>query len=134
MQNNPIFLLEDDLEMSRMYERAFHLAGHEVVLARDGAEAVKMLNEVPATPKAIILDIMVPKINGLELLHGLRDDPRFKETPIAVLTNSFYKDDADRFLAAGADIYLVKIEHQIKEVVEKIEMLIKTRHADAVKV
>jgi len=122
-----IFIAEDSVEVARMYERAFTLKGHEIVLAHDGQQALEMLQKDPETPAAVVLDIMMPHMNGLELIRHLRQDERFKQVPIAVLTNSFYKEDAERFLTAGADLYLIKIDNQSSEVVEKIEALITSK-------
>ncbi len=123
-KSEKIFLVEDNLEVSRMYERAFRLRGHEVGLAYDGETALEQIKASEPTPDAIILDVMIPHMNGIELLKELRKDERFAKVPVAILTNSFHKSDADQFLALGADLYLVKIEHQSKQVVEQIEALI----------
>ncbi len=119
-----IFIAEDNLEVSRMYERAFRLNGHEVALAYDGESARRDLLAMEETPVAILLDINMPHMNGLDLMLAIRENPRFKDVPIVVLTNSFYKEDEERFLSAGADLYLIKIEHQVKDVVSKVEALI----------
>jgi DNA-binding response OmpR family regulator len=124
MDKATIFLLEDNVEISRMYERAFRLSGHEVFLASDGAKALSDLLAMKTPPEAVILDIMVPKLNGLEVLKKLRATDSFKGVPIIVLTNSFYKDDADRFLSAGADLYLIKSDNQIKDIIDKVESLV----------
>ena len=119
-----IFIAEDNLEVSRMYERAFRLNGHEVALAYDGELAQRGLLAMEETPAAILLDINMPHMNGLDLMLAIREISRFKDVPIVVLTNSFYKEDQERFLSAGADLYLIKIEHQVKDVVSKVEALI----------
>ena len=111
-----------------MYERAFRFSGHEVILAYDGEVALKELKNIKEVPAAIVLDIMMPHMNGLDLIINLRQDPRFKEVPMIVLTNSFHKEEADHFLSSGADLYLVKIEHPSNEVVEKVEDLITKGH------
>ncbi len=133
MQGHTIFLLEDNAEMSRMYERAFRLRGYQVILADDGVKALAALDAMKDKPSALILDIMVPKMNGLDLMRDLRSKEIFKDVPIVVLTNSFYHDDSARFLDAGADLYLVKIEHQIKEVTEKVEALIHNGRSSSAK-
>ena len=119
-----VFLVEDNLEISRMYERAFRLHGHQVEIAYDGETALEKIKAADPVPNAIVLDVMIPHMNGADLLRELRADPRLAKVPVAILTNSFHKDDADQFFALGADLYLVKIEHQSKQVVEQIEALI----------
>jgi DNA-binding response OmpR family regulator len=123
-QRQRVFLVEDNLEISRMYERAFRLHGHEIEIAYDGESALKQLEGSETIPDAIIMDVMIPHMNGADLLQKLRSNPRFSGVSIAILTNSFHKEDADHFLELGADLYLVKIEHQSKHVVAQIEALI----------
>lgn len=123
-QSKKIFLVEDNMEVSRMYERAFRLHGHELDLVYDGETALEKIKASDPVPEAIILDVMIPHMNGARLLEEIRKDPRLAKVPIAILTNSFHRDDANEFLALGADLYLVKIEHQSKQIVEKIEALI----------
>jgi DNA-binding response OmpR family regulator len=122
--NQKVFIVEDNLEMSRMYERAFRLHGYDIEIAYDGETALEKLETFEKVPDAIILDVMIPHMNGADVLRKLRSNPKFSGVSIAVLTNSFHKDDADHFLGLGADLYLVKIDHQSKQVVAQIEALI----------
>src|SRR3989338_6339279 len=122
--DNLIYLVEDDEYVSRMYERAFRHEGHQVVLFHDGESALKELLAAKNLPAAIILDIVLPQLNGLDVLLKLRAQERFAKVPIIMLTNSFRKEDSKRFLSSGADLYLVKIENQSKEVVKKVETLL----------
>ncbi len=110
-----------------MYERAFRLHGHDIEVTHDGATALQKLQSADSAPDAIVLDVLMPHMNGVELLKELRADPRFANVPVAILTNSFHKEDKEQFLAMGADLYLVKIEHQSKQIVAEIEALI-TKH------
>jgi DNA-binding response OmpR family regulator len=129
-----IFLIEDDLDVSRMYERAFRLYGYEIEIAHDGETALERLSQKDVLPDAIIMDVMVPFMDGFQLLERFRGDARLSKIPVAILTNSFHKEDEQRFLGLGAKLYMVKIEHQSKQVVEKVEQLIRehnTGHADA---
>lgn len=112
------------MEMSRMYERAFRLNKHEVALAYDGESAQSDLSTMEEVPAAILLDIGMPRINGFDLLLAIRKNPRYKDVPIVVLTNSFYTEDEERFLSAGATLYLIKIDSQPKDIVAKVEALI----------
>lgn len=121
-----ILLAEDDECLGRVYERAFRFASFDVELVRDGEETLQKLTTAKVLPDAIVMDIMMPKLNGFDLLVTLRNDSRYAAVPIVILTNSFVKHEAERFLSAGADLYFIKIEHQTKEVVEKIQELIKT--------
>ncbi len=80
-----ILIVEDDSGMFRMYERAFQLAGHQVELAADGQEGLAKIKESP--PELIFLDIMMPKVNGMEVLEKLKADPKTANIPVVMLTN-----------------------------------------------
>jgi DNA-binding response OmpR family regulator len=119
-----IFFVEDDEYLGRVYERAFRFAGYDVQLLQDGELAWKALQDSEQLPDIIIMDIMLPKVNGYDLLCALRKQNRFDTVPVAMLTNSFAEHDQEKFLSAGADLYMVKIENQTKDIVRQIEELI----------
>lgn len=112
-----IFIVEDDPLMIRMYERVFKLSGYEVELAFDGEEAIAKLNTIKEKPAVILLDIMMPKMNGLDVLKLIKKDAKLKDIPVIVLTNLAGKDDAKKGMDLGAISYLVKSEYEPKEVV-----------------
>jgi DNA-binding response OmpR family regulator len=119
-----IMLVEDDEYISRVYERAFRLSGHEIEIAADGEQGWRILSESPDLPAVIVVDIALPKISGTELLAKIRMDQRFSTVPVVVLTNSFSEDIEKKVLEAGAALYLLKIDHEPKSVVAQIEALI----------
>jgi len=124
MQPKKILIVEDSMEIARMYERAFRLNGFEVEMVHDGLDGLKALEGMQELPAAIVLDVVMPHMNGLDFILHVRANERYKAIPIAVLTNSFRKEDAQHFLSQGADLYLVKIETQSTEVVDKVKELI----------
>ncbi len=124
MKTKKVFLVEDNLEITRMYERAFRFNGHEVEIAYDGESALEKLKTGDTKPGVIVMDVMIPHMHGTQLLQEIRRDPNLADVPVAILTNSFHQEDKDQFMALGADLYLVKIENQSRQVVEKIEALI----------
>ena len=117
MTNNTVALLlvEDDDVAAEAVERAFRKAkiANPIVRARDGVEALAMLHDksVPPTvsrPHLILLDLKMPRMNGLTFLQELRNDPELKQTIVFVLTTSDSekdRDDAYKYLIAG---YIVK--------------------------
>ena len=123
-----IVIVEDNAELSRMYERVFRLQGYNVVVYDDGEKALQGLTsgELPA---AIIMDVIIPKMSGLDLLRNVRGDHRFDPVPILILTNSFVEANAQQFLSQGADLYLVKIEHEAADIVQNVETLIQKHTA-----
>lgn len=103
----PKILVVDD-EPDALEVLAFKLreAGYAVVLAKDGAEALEMArNELPSL---IVLDVMLPEIDGLDVCRILRRDPRFASTPILMLTARVEERDQALGLELGADEYLTK--------------------------
>jgi DNA-binding response OmpR family regulator len=119
-----VILVEDDQGVARMFERAFRLNGYTVELFEDGDMAWKHLSTVETLPTCVIMDVMMPKMSGIELVQHIRADVRFAGVTLVVLTNSLHKSDETAVLNLGADLYLVKIEHQAKQIVEKVEEVI----------
>ncbi|MFA5095354.1 MAG: response regulator [Candidatus Paceibacterota bacterium] len=122
-----IFIIDDDVFITRMYERIFRLENHEVLVAHDGEEAIKLLEVMNPPPDLIALDIMMPKMNGLDLLRKIRTYKELKEVPVVVLTNSFEKEHEKEFSELGVSLYLVKMENTPKEIVQKLEEVIKIK-------
>ncbi len=109
-----LVLVEDDALMIRMYEKAFSFEGHEVATATNGADGIKKIKEIK--PDLVLLDIMMPKMNGLEVLDKLKGDDETKDIPVVVLTNLASEKDAEAALTKGAVRYIIKSEQDPKEV------------------
>lgn len=120
-----LFIAEDDPLMSRMYERAFRLGGHDLTMAFDGEEALKVLPAMNPKPVLIMLDVMMPKMSGFDVLRKIKEDATLKGIPVILLTNLAGAQDAEKGLELGAVMYLVKSQYNPKQVVEKVEELIK---------
>ncbi len=120
-----ILLIEDDEYISRVYERAFRLGGHEIDIHADAESAWKKLSEESETPAAIVIDLQLPQMTGTELLAKIHADARLAHVPVAILTNSFNEDIEKQLLADGADLYLLKIDHEPKDIIAQIEGLIR---------
>jgi two-component system, response regulator len=103
---NPIVLVEDNEDDIVLTRRALarNKIGNPLVIARDGAEALELLlsaNGDSVNPAIILLDLQLPKVDGLSVLKRLRADPRTKLTPIVVLTSS----KAEQDVVAGYDLH-----------------------------
>ncbi len=122
-----IFIIDDDVFITRMYERIFHLENHEVEVAHDGEEAIKLLETMSPPPDLIALDVAMPKMNGLDLLKRIRALKELKDVPVVVLTNSFGKEHEKQFSELGASLYLVKMENTPREIVQKLEEIIQAK-------
>ncbi len=118
-------MAEDDPLMSRMYERAFRLGGHELAIAGDGEEAFDLLQKMEPKPVLALLDIMMPKISGFDVLRKMKADEKMKSIPVILLTNLAGAQDAEKGLELGAVMYLVKSQYNPRQVVEKVEEIIK---------
>ena len=121
-----LFIAEDDPLMSRMYERAFKLGGHELTVAHDGEEALEILQKMETKPVLILLDVMMPKMSGFDVLRKIKTDEKLKSVPVILLTNLAGQEDAEKGLELGAVLYLVKSQYDPKQVVEKVEEIIKS--------
>lgn len=95
-----ILLIEDETVVATIYQNHLRKAGYEVVVANDGAAGLQGLSE--HQPDAVLLDVMLPMLNGLEVLKKMRAQPEFARTPVFVLTSSFVPATIDKALTHGA--------------------------------
>jgi DNA-binding response OmpR family regulator len=119
-----LFIAEDDPLMSRMYERAFKMGGHDLTLAVDGEDALNQLEKLDPKPSVIMLDVMMPKMSGFDVLRKIKADEKLKSIPVILLTNLAGEADAQKGLELGAVLYLVKSEYDPKQVVAKVEEIV----------
>jgi len=119
-----ILIVEDDEKISRMYERMFRFDGFDIELAFNGLEAINKLKLSEILPSVILMDVSMPEMNGYTLLKEIKKEERFKNIPVAVLTNSFIRDFSQEFYELGADLYLVKLNQTSEGMVGKINNLI----------
>ena len=113
-----ILLIEDDSFLSGMYDTKLKLEGFDVVLAEDGAKGLELA--VSQGPDIILLDIILPKMDGFTALKHLKENMETKKIPVILMTNLGQKEDVERGIALGAQDYLVKAHFMPSEVVEKI--------------
>jgi CheY-like chemotaxis protein len=117
-----ILIAEDDALMSRLYQKIFTFEGYVVELAHDGQEALDKARSVK--PTLMLLDVMMPKMNGLEVLDKLKADPETKQIPVVMLTNLAGQQDAETALAKGAVKYIIKSEHEPKAVADMVKEIL----------
>lgn len=101
-----ILLVDDDALVLELYRKKLAQSGFEVRTAGDGLEAVKLLGTF--TPDFIVLDLMMPKLSGTDVLKFIRSKPALAKIPVAVLTNAFMSDQARAVNALGVDRAIVK--------------------------
>lgn len=117
--NKKILVIEDNKDLSTLLSDALKEGGFEVVNAFDGNEGLKMALE--DHPDFILLDIILPKMDGLIMLKKLRQDERGKNVPVMILTNL---SDTDKISSAMQDEvydFLVKDNWKLQDVVKKIK-------------
>ncbi len=119
-----ILLAEDDIQLVEMYKRKFQLEGFEVQIAEDGQQALDLLETF--TPDIAILDIMMPKVTGLEVLKEIRNNPNTKDMLVVMLTNLGSETTAEEIYKLGATEYIVKADMTPLEVSNKIKEILKT--------
>lgn len=116
-----ILIVDDEPNIVMTLEYTFKKNDFEVFIARDGEEALSILeNEIP---EAIILDIMMPKVDGYETLNTIRSDKRLQDCKVVFLTAKNKEDDIQKGLEMGVDAYITK-PFSLKNVVEKVNELI----------
>lgn len=109
-----ILIVEDDPLISRMYQKIFAFENYKVEMAADGQEGLAKARSTK--PSIILLDVMMPKMNGLEVLDHLKADAETKDIPVVILTNLSSKADAETAISKGAVKFIIKSEQDPKEV------------------
>jgi len=113
-----VLIAEDEELVSRLYQAGLKNSSFEVVIARDGQEALDKAREIK--PDLILLDFMMPKLNGIQVLEQLRTGAEFKHTKIIMMTNLSGDEDRELAKSKGADDYWVKRDVQPNELEKRI--------------
>ena len=114
-----ILLAEDDKLISNSLCDALKAAGYEPTPAYDGEEAVAKTKE--SIPDLILLDIMMPKLDGISVLWELKANPATATVPVIVLTNIGDVDTISKIVEAGATDYLLKSDQSVDEIIQKVK-------------
>lgn len=125
-ENNRTALLliaEDDQFYANLYKTKLEKEGFAVVISTNGSETLRLIEE--SKPNLIILDIVMPELDGFEVLKQLKSKPDFKNVPVIVLSNLGQQEDIDRALSLGAFRYIVKSNVSIHDMVESVEEALK---------
>lgn len=120
-----ILIAEDDLPLLNLYDKKFSEAGFEVIRAEDGGQAYDKALE--SNPDAIVLDIMMPVMNGFEVLKKLKKNSDTAEIPVVILSNYGEMPNITEGLMGGAVEYLIKVEHTPEEVVDVVKDAMSSR-------
>ena len=114
-----ILIIEDERGLAEMYKMKFEKEGYIVLTAGDGASGIKVAQE--ELPDLILLDIVMPGLDGFDVLRTLRGDPRTENLKIFVFSNLGQEDEIERGLQEGADKYLIKANLTPGQLLQKIE-------------
>jgi CheY-like chemotaxis protein len=132
-----ILIIEDDAFLAKAYQIKFSKESLPVSIAADGDEGLKSAKKEP--PDLILLDLMLPKMNGFEFLKLIKQDEqlktipvvvlsvlikqdeRLKSVPVVTLSNLGQKTDQEKALALGAAEYFIKTEHTLEDIIKRIK-------------
>lgn len=116
-----ILVVDDEEDLGRILKFALMAAGHEVLLACDGAEGLKQARE--GSPDLILLDLMLPKIDGYKVCRMLKFDDRYKGIPIVILSARTQEADKELAKDCGADLFITK-PYNLEEILKTIQTML----------
>lgn len=118
-----IFIVDDDISMINLYERIFRLNNIQAEVVIEADTVIEKLKSSDPKPNLIVLDVLMPKISGFELLKQIKQDPELKNIPVMILSNLSLggEDLTKKSMEMGAVGYLVKSENGPEELVEKLK-------------
>jgi CheY-like chemotaxis protein len=129
MEKQTIMVIEDDAFVMDIYQTKLSVEGFNVIGAENGMEALKKLEGGECHPDLILLDILMPYVNGLEVLERIKKDERLNKIPIILLTNLSQKEEIGQGIGLGANDYLIKSHFTPSEVLEKIRIFLPKQEA-----
>lgn len=123
MLKQRILIIEDDEILSKVIKKELDETDFETHQAFDGKAGLEMAGEI--RPSLILLDIMMPKMNGFEVLELLKNNPEVQDIPVFILTALDSDDDIKKGIELGAKDYIVKSQHAVTEIVGKVVQFLK---------
>lgn len=119
MNPKKILIVDDEATVIEALSDKLRAEGFDIDVARDGEEALSKVNQ--SNPDLILLDIIMPKLDGISVLKQLKQSPNTKNIPVIILTNLYDDQRMNEVLATGNTDYLIKVEHPISEVVAQVK-------------
>jgi len=119
MKKSKIIIIEDDEVLSIVMKEELKKVGFNVSLAPDGERGIELVRS--KKPDLVLLDLMLPKKSGFDVLKELKKDPNTKDIPVVILTVLSMDEHIQKALGAGAEDYFVKSQHTALELVEMIK-------------
>ena len=121
-QTKKIMIIEDDRFLSSLMKARLEKDSFVVLQAFDGEEAMSLLKQ--DTPSLVILDLIMPKITGFEVLQSISISPQLQKVPVVILSNLAQDSDIEKARQLGAKEYFVKVKVSIDDLVKKIKGLV----------
>jgi len=118
-----ILLVEDDPFLIEIYTTKFKEAGFSTKVIADGNMVLRRIKE--KEPDFVLLDIVLPNVDGWEILRAIKSDDKLKSMTVVILSNLSEKEDIEKGLKLRADKYLIKSHYTPSEVVEEIKKILK---------
>ena len=116
-----ILIIEDESALQKTLGEVLSQQGYEVLPALNGEVGLKLAQS--EKPDLILLDLVLPKIHGFDVLKKIKDNPETKEIPVIILTNLESMEDVKRAMELGATTYLVKANYSLEELTIKIKQV-----------
>jgi len=124
MSKIKIVLAEDDTTLSKYLKASFDEdGGFEVFTAMDGEEAIKIITS--KVPDMVLLDIIMPKKNGFEVLEAIKANAKTKKIPVIMLSNLSQEKDVEQAKELGANDFFVKVDFETSEIIAKVKAVMK---------
>ena len=124
-----ILLIEDDKFLRELIIQKLGKEGYEVVEAAEGETGLAKMKE--EKPNLVLLDLILPGIDGFEVLSRIKKDPSLVQIPVIILSNLGQRDDMEKGIALGARDYLIKAHFTPGEIVEKIRATLQPQKAQS---
>jgi len=118
-----ILIIEDDKFLRELIARKLTLENYEIVEAIDGEEGLKKIKETK--PDLVLLDLILPGIDGFDVLSKIKDDPALASIPVIILSNLGQREDVEKGLRLGVVDYLVKAHFTPNEIIAKVKTALK---------
>jgi len=118
-----ILIIEDDKFLRELIAQKLIKEGYNIVEAVDGEKGIKSVKD--EKPDLVLLDLILPGIDGFEVLSKIKEDPVLSQVPVIILSNLGQKDDIERGLKIGAADYLIKAHFTPGEIIEKVKTILK---------
>ena len=121
-----ILIVEDEATILYALQSKLSVDGFDILAVSDGAKALEALDSV--IPDLILLDLILPLVDGWHVLEKIKEDNELKNVPVMIMTNLTDTDSKDRGVKLGASDFIIKAEYNLDDIVIRIHRLLDTNH------